>query len=145
MIYITIYHFHDLIFPPFLEWLLWWYPYTMLQCHARNLGLYCSFPSFLQIRIIQRYVEDLLAARGEDSEPLLSPQDIGIITPYARQVRTSGAFLVFLLGRKVVFSVMKEVQLLKDQFSAVSRDLRVCNVVFFWARNCLLRFPTLGN
>lgn len=63
------------------------------RCDANSASLY----NLEEIRVIQRYVQDLLDARGEDSEPLLSPKDIGIITPYARQV-----------------------QLLKDQICAVS-------------------------
>jgi len=53
------------------------------RCDSDSASLY----NLEEIRVIQRYVLDILDARGEDSEPLLQPKDIGIITPYARQVQ----------------------------------------------------------
>ncbi|CAJ1442126.1 unnamed protein product [Effrenium voratum] len=40
-----------------------------------------------EVRIVQHYVLELLAATGPDNRPLLAPEDIGIITPYAGQVQ----------------------------------------------------------
>ena len=79
------------------------YVFNFLQYVCLETLYYtCSYFNIQEIEVVKRYVERLLADRFKGRK--LSQRDIGIITPYRKQVRSSLlAVTVFTLILKTCF------------------------------------------